>query len=311
MNRPETCSVVIPTYNRAGLLRHTLDSLVAQRLDRSRFEVLVVDDGSSDDTAAVVASFHDRLRLSYFFQEDLGFRVSKARNVGIAHATGDLCVFVDSSVLLHPDCLSAHLAAHAGVDGPAAVVGYVYGFSLDDGSTDEIIAAVDFQNLDASVDRLHQAGLLDFRETFYGKYGDAFGDLPAPWVIYWTCNVSARTQQIRDVGGFDEQLQSWGGEDIDLGYRLHRDGARFLMSRQARTIHYPHPKSQGGNMKSSYLNYRTIAEKYDTPITQLLLPLPTINPFNMNDVIRLLDLPSCAAFKAGQPGGVLGMTQGQ
>ncbi|UXH76533.1 glycosyltransferase [Roseateles amylovorans] len=306
MNSPETCSVVIPTYNRARLLKHTLDSLVAQRLDRSRFEVLVVDDGSSDDTAAVVDAFRDRLTVSYFFQEDLGFRVAKARNLGIAHATGDICVFVDSSVLLHPDCLSAHLATHASSSTPAAVVGYVYGFTLDDSSSDEIVAAVDFNDLGGSVDRLHQAGLLDFREAFYDKYGDHFGDLPAPWVIYWTCNVSARTEQIRAVGGFDEQLQSWGGEDIDLGYRLHQDGARFLLSRQASTIHYPHPKSQGGNMKSSYLNYRTIAEKYDTPITQLLLPLPTINPFNMNDVIRLLQLPSCAEFKASQAGGVFG-----
>jgi hypothetical protein len=59
-------------------------------------------------------------------------------------------------------------------------------------------------------------------------------------------------------------------------------------------------------MRSSYPHYRRIAEKYNTPITQLLLPLPTINPFNLNDVINLLDLPSCAEFEKTEPSGLFG-----
>ena len=68
------CSVVIPTYNRVELLRRTLDSLVTQRLPSSEFEVLVVDDGSTDSTALLVDNYRDRLAVRYFFQPDEGWR---------------------------------------------------------------------------------------------------------------------------------------------------------------------------------------------------------------------------------------------
>lgn len=305
-----SASVIIPTYNRSRLLAMTLESLAAQDLPAERFEVIVVDDGSSDDTAAVVDRYRDRLRLSYHFQPDEGYRGALARNVGIQHATGQVCIFMDDGVLLHSGAVAAHLDAHlkAQEEGAtAAVIGLVYGFSLGEEGAEEIAAAADGVDADTAIARLHQQGKwLDFREEFYAKYGDDFADLPAPWPVYWTCNVSAWTEQVRKVGGFDEALQSWGGEDIDLGYRLHRDGARIFLERGASSLHYPHEKSKGSNMWSSYLNYRVLAEKYRTPITQLLLPLPTINPFNINDVIRLLDLPSCEEFERTTPGGLFG-----
>ncbi|GLY29546.1 glycosyltransferase [Kineosporia sp. NBRC 101731] len=301
-----TGTVIIPTYNRSHLLALTLDSLAAQDLPGERFDVIVVDDGSSDDTRSVADRYREKLRLSYHFQPDEGYRGARARNVGIEHATGDVCIFIDDGVLLHSGAVAAHLAAHER-EQATAVIGYVYGFALDDAGADEIRAAADGVDADTAIARLAQSGrCLDFREEFYGKYTDDFADLPAPWPVYWTCNVSAGTEQLRRVGGFDEELQSWGGEDVDLGYRLHRDGARFVLERGAASLHYPHPKSKGANMWSSYVNYRRIAEKYNTPIMQLLLPLPTINPFNMNDVIRLLDLPSCAEFEKATPGGLFG-----
>ncbi|MBV9821651.1 MAG: glycosyltransferase family 2 protein, partial [Actinobacteria bacterium] len=109
---PPACSVIVPTYNRAELLRRTLDSLLRQDLPPAQFEVLVVDDGSADHTAEVVESFRDRLDVRYFFQPDEGWRVAQARNVGLAAATREVCVMVDSGVLLHSGCLAAHLDSH-------------------------------------------------------------------------------------------------------------------------------------------------------------------------------------------------------
>src|SRR5690242_9309524 len=94
-SRRPLCSVVVPTYDRMALLRRTLESLARQDLGVDAFEVLVVDDGSTDDTPAVAREYADRLRLRYFQRPDEGFRVAAARNVGITHATGDVCVFVD------------------------------------------------------------------------------------------------------------------------------------------------------------------------------------------------------------------------
>src|SRR5882672_6181176 len=113
MSQPPVCSVIIPTYNRMALLRYTLDALTRQDLGADRFEVLVVDDGSSDGTAALVERYQGRLDVRYFFQPDQGYRVAAARNIGIAHARSDVCVFLDSGVIAHSGCLSAHLRSHA------------------------------------------------------------------------------------------------------------------------------------------------------------------------------------------------------
>jgi glycosyltransferase involved in cell wall biosynthesis len=292
------CSVVIPTYNRAELLRRTLESLARQDLPKAAFEVLVVDDGSSDGTAEVVAGFSDRLDVRYFFQPDEGWRVAQARNVGIAHATGEVCVFVDSGVLLHSGCVRAHVETHEQASGPVAVCGYVYGFDNNDFDAEEMIRTLDFDDPDATIEVLRETGRwADLREPFYARHAYDLGRLPAPWVLYWTCNVSAPTDRLRAVGGFDEQFRSWGGEDIDLGYRLHLDGVRFVLNRAASSIHYPHAKSSQHNFAEARVNYRYMAQKYDTPITRLAARLGgALNAFTLNDAITIRNLPSCAEY---------------
>ncbi|NUT06795.1 MAG: glycosyltransferase, partial [Hamadaea sp.] len=119
-------SVVIPTYNRAALMRLMLAQLARQTLPPSDFEVVVADDGSSDETAQVVAEFADRLRLKYFFQEDVGDRVSRARNEGARLAEAEVLIFLDSGVMISPELVERHLALHE--DGkPLFVCGYAWG----------------------------------------------------------------------------------------------------------------------------------------------------------------------------------------
>lgn len=296
------CSVVIPTFNRSRLLRYTLESLARQSLPSGAFEVLVVDDGSSDDTADVAASFSGRLPLRYLFQEDKGYRVAAARNLGLRHASAPVTVFADSGVLLHSRALQAHLDSHHREQRPAAVCGYVYGFNQNNEDGAEIEQAIDYRNPDTTI-----AGLaarkrwLDYREEFYEKYSDEFGGLPAPWLVWWTCNVSARTGQLRALGGFDENYRSWGGEDIDLAYRLHRDGARLLLNRAAAGIHAPHPKSYSESLDSVTENYRYFAGKFGTPITALVAPENHF--FEINDMILARALPSCAEYLASRDPG--------
>ncbi|MBD2721800.1 glycosyltransferase family 2 protein [Hymenobacter armeniacus] len=93
-------SVVIPTYNRAAFIGATLDSVLAQ--DFSEFEVLVVDDGSTDNTAAVVQAYTDP-RLHYFPKPNA--ERGAARNYGVARARGEYVLFLDSDDLLHPNHL--------------------------------------------------------------------------------------------------------------------------------------------------------------------------------------------------------------
>jgi glycosyltransferase involved in cell wall biosynthesis len=299
VRKPPQCSVVIPTYNRVELLRHTLESLTKQRLPLGSFEVLVVDDGSSDTTAAMVDGYRQRLNLRYFFQPDEGWRSAAARNVGIAQAEAEVIVFIDSGVLAHSGFLEAHLASHRASAGPLAVIGYVYGMNGDNEAAERIIATVDVNDPDASIARMHARCMhLDVREEFYERYGDDFAGLPAPWPMFWAANVSVRTDRLRAVGAFDESFDRWGGEDIDLGYRLHRAGTTFVLNRRASSIHYPHHKNIEHNDRCARENYLRMVKKYDTPIIRLLLESPEVNPFNINDVISNRALPTCADYLA-------------
>ncbi len=99
-------SVVIPTYNRANFIADTLRSVLAQTF--SAFEILVVDDGSKDNTAEVVQSFADP-RLQYHVKKN-GER-GLARNYGFARAQGEYVLFLDSDDLLHPNHLATLHAA--------------------------------------------------------------------------------------------------------------------------------------------------------------------------------------------------------
>jgi glycosyltransferase involved in cell wall biosynthesis len=287
MSLRPACSVIIPTYNRMELLRRTLDSLGRQDLGPDRFEVLVVDDGSSDETADLVKRYPASFRLRYFHQPDEGFRVAAARNIGIAHAEGEVCVFIDSGLLLESRCLSAHLASHAGGE-PTAVIGYLYCFNDHNEDAQRMLATLDFDDVDATVERLRRRGeWLDVRERFYATYGETnLTALPAPWLIFWAGNASANTAQVRKVGAFDEAFRTWGAEDNDLGYRLHREGARFVLNRDANAVHYPHDKDHGENLRTAYENYAYMAEKYGTPAVKVLLETPAINFWEINKVIR-------------------------
>ena len=83
-------SVIIPTYNRAQMLRQAVDSALEQ--DYPRTEILVIDDGSADETPIMLADYEDRIR--FFRQENTG--VSAARNLGIRASRGELIAFLDS-----------------------------------------------------------------------------------------------------------------------------------------------------------------------------------------------------------------------
>ena len=97
-------SVVIATYNRASLLPETLDAVLAQRF--RDFELIVVDDGSTDETQQVLKPYGDRVR--YFYQENSG--PSAARNLGVRHARGEWIAIQDSDDLSAPDHLESLFA---------------------------------------------------------------------------------------------------------------------------------------------------------------------------------------------------------
>ncbi|PYG87949.1 glycosyl transferase family 2 [Ruminiclostridium sufflavum DSM 19573] len=267
-------SIIIPTYNQSRLLKYTVDSILKQSVDTRLLQVIVVDDGSSDDTREMVKNYFSKLNFKYFYQEDMGFRAAKARNTGILNADAPLCIFVDSSVMLGTHAVEEHLKIYRCSSRPSAVIGYVYGFDDYNRNENSLLELVDVQNADSSIEKLKKLGICDNREPLYLKHGDNLSKWPAPWVIFWTCHVSVPRAALIKAGLFDEFYTSWGGEDSDLALALERNNVRFVMSRAAESIHYPHAKNSGfyEAFDEAFMEKKhRMDKKYNTAATRLWL----------------------------------------
>jgi glycosyltransferase involved in cell wall biosynthesis len=264
-------SVIIPAYNRREMLRQALESLAEQSVHAGEFEVIVADDGSSDGTAELVASC-EGLRPRYHFQEDQGFRVAAARNAGARLARAPLLSFLDAGTVPGPDFVRAHLAAHPADQPPDAghaVIGYCFGYRPFDGSQ---WPAGELDSLGAAgVMRRHAADLafLDARHQAFEKAGFDVGGMTAPWFLFWGMNCSVSASAFWRAGGFDEAYRSWGVEDTELGYRLFRRGATFLIGREAWAIEVPQGRRLTGNRQSMLRNARYFLRKHPDPVVEI------------------------------------------
>ncbi|KJR41168.1 glycosyl transferase family 2 protein, partial [Candidatus Magnetoovum chiemensis] len=99
-------SVIIPTYNRSGTLSRCLEALSAQDFPFDKFEVIVCDDGSSDDTAAAVTRFKASLTLKYIRQDNKG--PAAARNLGILNSIGKYLLFLNDDAIAADNLLTNH-----------------------------------------------------------------------------------------------------------------------------------------------------------------------------------------------------------
>ena len=266
-------SVIIPTYNRYQYLKYTLNSLVSQNLDKSDFEVIVVDDGSTDETFQMVKAFETKINIKYAYQVDRGFRAASARNLGIRISDAKLCMFIDSGIIVKSDCLKQHLKAHTKQNHDVVIIGYIYGYSAE--SEADFGVPIDPTNADLSIQNLTAPdaaveNVCDMRENIYRKYNDRLEDTSVPWTLVWAGHVSVNRKALFDVGLFDENYDGrWGTEDNDLGYRLYHTGRKILLCRDAVVLHLPHEVNVDSRLRDSVENCRYFNEKYNTFETQL------------------------------------------
>ena len=189
-----TVSVLIPTYNRAGYLRECLSGMLSQTIPP--MEIIVVDDGSSDGTRAVVEGFGDP-RIRYVRQENAG--KCAALNRALPLARGDYIWLFDDDDVALPDSIEKRLGAIEGRRGCGFVgSGHLYGHDGPDG---RIV-----------VDRARNAQAYRQPASFYRVLVDCYFSLSS---------VLARRECYAKVGGFDESLSS--SEDYDMLIRLARE----------------------------------------------------------------------------------------
>ncbi len=196
-------SVVIPTHDKRALLARTLAALRAQEVaPGTAWEIVVVDDGSSDGTGDWLAAERERpgVELRVVTPEHNVGR-ARARNLGAFAARGRWVLFVDDDIVAPPGLLAAHLAlleAHPG----HGTIGYAV-------TAPELIDAPHLRYLDTrGVARL--------------------GPGPAPARYFVTQNAAVPRDAFVAVGGFDEAFRSYGFEDMEVAFRLEdRAGVRF------------------------------------------------------------------------------------
>ena len=189
-------SIIIPTYNRSLLVRRCLESLSNQNY--KNFEVLVCDDGSVDDTQAVVNEFSNLIDVKYFFNETWGGPASP-RNIGIKHAASDWVCFLDSD-------------------------DWYFANRLD------YIAKLDLQRSDVIYHDLQifkdgqKVGRIRPRKL---SVNDPYHDLLYSLNAIPTSSVCVRKKLIEEAGGFQLNKNIIGLEDFDLWIRLAANNARF------------------------------------------------------------------------------------
>jgi glycosyltransferase involved in cell wall biosynthesis len=201
-------SIIIPAYNRRRRLEGTLGALESLDYPREAFEVILVDDGSEDDTGR----FFQRQEYPFRFhclRHAVNRGRSAARNSGVRKARGRVVVFLDDDMRAVPDLLREHLRHHRD-DSRTVVLGNVH-------RAPEVAPTALIRYLDSR--GVHKLGAGD----------------PIPFRYFSAGNVSLDREFFIRGGLFDERFRSFGGEDLELGYRLSQRGARFIFSPGALT----------------------------------------------------------------------------
>ena len=204
-------SAILPTWNRADYLHKALKGLTGQTLDPDAFEVIIVDDGSTDATRQVVDLFSSRLDLTYVYQDNAG--IAAAKNRGIEEARSPLLLFMDDDDVAGATLLEEHLWSHERYPDPGIAV----------------LGRTELSSRIALHPVMHFVTEVDF---YLFCYPGIAPDELLDYTYFWGGRSSCKTALLRDHGGFNPVFR-FGCEDIELGYRLSRFGFRVRYNPRA------------------------------------------------------------------------------
>ena len=211
MSAPLTLSVVIPTYDEPERLEAALKSLSQQDYPHEATQIIVVDDASPHLDAERLHAAIAPLQLLLLRNEQNQGR-ARARNAALQVASGDLVVFLDSDMTVGANFLRAHAQRHQN-HAEAVFVGNIrFAREIPPTSLTRYLEGRGVHRVDT--------------------------DKPIPFNCFVTGNSSVRRSSLIRVGFFDEDLTAYGGEDLELGYRLHLAGIPFYYAPEALSYHY-------------------------------------------------------------------------
>lgn len=215
MNGLPFVTVTVPTYNRLDMLEKTLSALLSQTYPADVFEIIVVDDGSSDGTQEFMESFTAKHpdRVRYVRQQNKG--PAAARNVGMREGRGEIVAYIDDDCVPEETWLEEITKGYANPD-MAGAAGFTKSVDLQS-----------FASRYLSDRRIHQR-----------PFTDEYDAITYPI----TLNASFRMPALKMVGGFDERFPYPGGEDVDLGLKIRERGL-FFGDNSGAVVYHHHKRS--------------------------------------------------------------------
>ena len=228
-------AVVLTTYNRPDALAAALEGYLAQ--ENARFELIVADDGSTDDTRRVAEEYARRapFPVSHVWQEDRGFRAGAARNRALAHTQADYVIFSDGDCVPPPSYVARHVElAEPGwfLSGSRILLSdaftrhvLAHGVPIHRWSAAHWLLAWVRRDVNRAAPLLTRGMDASFRKRSPGR-----------WEGVKTCNFSAWRADLVRANGFDERYSGWGLEDSDLVIRLLHAGVKHKSARYAAPV---------------------------------------------------------------------------
>lgn len=192
-------SIIIPTYNRSKILEKVLPAICRQDYPSS-YEIIIVDDGSTDNTSEIVKSLGLPPSCTYVKLEKSG--AARARNEGIKRAKGETIIFIDSDLIVAPSFIKEHMRLQE--------------------KNDKLIVR-------GPVIHTHNLENLFFEPKKITDISRAF---------FATGNTSVKKEYLIQAGLFDEDFTEYGWEDLELGIRLKKLGLRVVDNSLAVGYHF-------------------------------------------------------------------------
>lgn len=213
--------VVIPTYNRSDALLRCMEHL--QRQAFTDFEVVVVDDGSSDGTQSAMEAYLHRSPLAIRYVKQGNSGPAKARNVGVSMLRAPICIFLGDDIFAEPSLIECHLDFHRRLPG------------LN-------IAALGWTQWSTTGQTITPFMRWLGESPYQFAYKDLLSGTEPDWHHFYTSNLSVKTELLRQIP-FNETFPFAALEDSELGYRIHRKHGLDLRFLPEAIAYHLHPTS--------------------------------------------------------------------
>lgn len=299
MMEPEI-SVIVPTHNKARYLDLSLASWCGQ--EWGDYELLVIDDGSTDYTTAVLGRYQSELPIQVMRVSRAGR--AAARNYGLQMARGKRVVFVDDDRIVAPGFLQAHRDS---VDSDEVIIGWQHGLLVDlrnhgdqriapekiasllrakpayvsdalDGGSGVLLTVERLKDQQFDIEALRLEDPWEpYLERMIGVYGEDLTACPLAWACGTTGNMSVSREILQRIGGFDTRFSGWGLEDTELHYRLAKAGAQIRVVRAALNYHQNHAKDSVAKRGEWGRNAKLFLSKHETLEVALYIHAETGN----------------------------------